>query len=105
MPSGGPFSNLFKRAKPSERLPTYQYSKLKNPASDIRLISLHPGDFGDDIRITIYTTSLAEDGQKLRPDTLLRQEELQKTLPADWKVFTTRDDVFIFVDETSGKTS
>ncbi|KAM7192098.1 Heterokaryon incompatibility protein (HET) domain containing protein [Rhypophila sp. PSN 637] len=76
----------------------YQYEELKSP-DEIRLLTVLPGEFDDDIILRITNERL------LLPDPqprLMSMTQLQETLPPGWEVDRTRDGRFIFLHiETS----
>lgn len=90
----------------------YQYAPLTE--NDIRLVTLLPGQFDDDIEIFIEHAPLeVEQSQKEnsyestvkkvvtgRDQQRLSVRELQKTVPDGWDVFETREGRIVFRDPT-----
>ncbi|OCK81163.1 HET-domain-containing protein [Lepidopterella palustris CBS 459.81] len=70
----------------------YDYSTLSN--QEIRIITLLPGQFDDDIRLTIYQTKLVEPEEQTQVRMTLK--ELKKTMPPGWAVHETPQLKFVF---------
>lgn len=73
--------------------------------TDIRLFDLLPGNFDDDIRISLYHTHLikpTEGSDQLRR---LSLKELSETLPTDWEVHETLEGRYLFRQKSTGQTS
>jgi hypothetical protein len=82
-----------------ESLPPYQYAPLANPSTDIRLMTLHPGQPDDPIRISIHHTTLNE-----LPKTKRRRmslEEIRARLPTGWSAYETLEGRFFFFPDNS----
>ncbi|KAI0096631.1 heterokaryon incompatibility protein-domain-containing protein [Nemania sp. FL0031] len=77
------------------RLPSYQYASLQDPSKDIRLATVLPGGYGDDIIIRIQHVTL----QSRRPIPSLRLsiQEIQSTLPASWVAHETIEGRCLFL--------
>jgi hypothetical protein len=75
----------------------YQYEPLQDPDVDIRILTLLPGEFDDQITVQIHHVSLLP---KEMPETMKRMtiEELQETVPEGWEVFETYERRFVFAD-------
>jgi len=72
----------------------YKYTPLNEKFEEIRLITLLPGEFHDDIRINIINAPFSI--PKSRPAQRISQEELQNTVSSEWKVFLTLDGRYLF---------
>ncbi|KAM7194417.1 Heterokaryon incompatibility protein (HET) domain containing protein [Naviculisporaceae sp. PSN 640] len=79
-----------------DSIPDYQYEDLRTP-EEIRLITIVPGDFDDDIVLRIFHDVLAPPPpEPPRMSTM----ELEDTLPPGWELDETRDGRFMFIDKT-----
>ncbi|RMJ11523.1 hypothetical protein CDV36_008807 [Fusarium kuroshium] len=65
----------------------YIHANLKDPQKDIRLFELLPGSFQDDVKLRIFHATLPEPKREARR--LLMFDELQNTLPRNWRMFQT----------------
>lgn len=75
----------------------YVYSDLESH-HHIRLITLHPGELSDNIKISISQVRLLpRDNNAIRIRD--RLQELQKTMPPDWTVYETLDKRLFFYYE------
>jgi len=81
----------------------YKYSNLVDELRDIRLLFLHPGQFEDDLRVTISHVSLTEPVSP--PEKRLSLRELRATLPVGWHVFETVAGRYIFEHPESDLTT
>ncbi|KAF9891424.1 hypothetical protein FE257_004280 [Aspergillus nanangensis] len=63
----------------------YQYTPLHRSGDEIRLIDLHPGEFSDEIWLTIRHTSLPHQQQVSQRK--LSLDELRASVPQDWEVY------------------
>lgn len=84
-----------------------KYRELNRRGSEIRLLTLHNGDFNDDLRFDIYHSALVEPQAPQRPEQRLPIDELLKTLPEGWTADETEQDRYrvIFEHEESCFTS
>ncbi|EON70018.1 hypothetical protein W97_09284 [Coniosporium apollinis CBS 100218] len=81
----------------------YEYSKLNADAQEIRLVTLLPGEFSEDIRFVISHTPLIMPDE--RPSQRMSLDDLHETLPPDWTAYETLEGRFIFYqDESDGTT-
>ncbi|KAI0429111.1 HET-domain-containing protein [Xylaria sp. FL1042] len=80
----------------------YEYLPLQGE-SDIRLMTILPGDFDDPIRAEITHTSLVPPEEV--ETTRLSVEEINRTLPKRWKAYGTREGRIIFHNSETGLTS
>ncbi|KAF2651311.1 HET-domain-containing protein [Lophiostoma macrostomum CBS 122681] len=71
---------------------TFKYRKLKGV--DIRVLKLLPGRFDDPLKAAIKHVPLSEPVKT--ETTMLSLEELQETVPEEWKVSQTLDGRYIF---------
>lgn len=87
-----------------ESLPHYAYSPLSDPARNIRVIELLPGNHNDDVRIRIKEVTL-EGPNAQEPSGRLLLEELRATIPQDTncRVRETTDGRFFFTFKRDGK--
>jgi hypothetical protein len=71
-----------------ESLNEYKYTPLPDPQSFIRLVTLLPGEFDDDVRVTIHHDALRPPsaGRKTRKMALA---EIRRDLPEGWEAFQT----------------
>ncbi|KAF2093888.1 hypothetical protein NA57DRAFT_68918 [Rhizodiscina lignyota] len=72
----------------------YEYSSLRN--EEIRILKLLPGGLDDPIRMTIEHAPLIIPNKTKEPTKRISQEQLQSTLPSDWKVYIAQDGRYIF---------
>ena len=77
------------------RWPAYHYSPLQDPLRDIRLITVLPGSFYDDMRIQIHHAKL--ETKTPRPSMRLSLPEIKKTLPPAWAVTQTQEGRYLFI--------
>ncbi len=80
------------------------YKQLDLERGEVRLLTLHPGEFADPIRISLRHAILPIPEEPLE-DPKVDLEDLQKTLPAGWEVHQTFDGRIIFWNETEQKSS
>jgi hypothetical protein len=81
----------------------YTYSKLRDPAVDIRLLELLPGDFHDKIRVRMSHVPLLQPQESATSRWSL--SELKATLPNGWLAMETVEGRYIFQSEESDDTS
>jgi hypothetical protein len=72
----------------------YQYSALRNPEVDIRLLELLPGKLDNVIRVHIFHAPLRPSAEPTSNGSSL--SEIQKTLPPGWSVYETVEGRYIF---------
>lgn len=65
----------------------YQYEPLPDPLSFIRLATLLPGDFEDEIAITLDSYMLKPPSRQ--PPARLTLADIRKDLPRGWEAFQT----------------
>ncbi|KAK3990449.1 heterokaryon incompatibility protein-domain-containing protein, partial [Cladorrhinum sp. PSN332] len=83
----------------------YTYAPLEGDDS-IRLVTILPGNFEDEIRVKIWHASLSLVGTFLpKEGTRLPIDELQETLPPDWKVNYTYNRRYLFIYTAPGNGS
>lgn len=82
--------------------PLYSYEKLGSK-DDLRLVTILPAAFDDDIVVDISHTPLLPPQQHCTPRMTL--QELAETLPPNWEVLETLDNRFIFNYEDPGGSS
>ncbi|KAK4162996.1 heterokaryon incompatibility protein-domain-containing protein [Cladorrhinum sp. PSN259] len=73
----------------------------------IRVVTILPGNFGDEIRVKISHVSLAVFGcpplrEKLKDSPRLGLDEIRATLPPGWKVIETWDHRYLFIFTSPG---
>ena len=73
----------------------YRYTKLDTDTNEVRLLELLPGEFDDDLRMTLTHHPLVI-YDKAEPRTKILKNELQRTLPSGWTVWETIEDRFLF---------
>jgi hypothetical protein len=76
-----------------ESLPDYEYSPLREPERDARLVELLPGQFDDDVRIRIHHVTLTPppEGGGWRVDLA----QVRSDLPSGWEAFQTMSEFAI----------
>jgi len=74
----------------------YQYTQLAYQDVDIRLLTLLPGNFDDDLKITVSHVPLVKRRDIPLPGISL--EELRRTLPPGWQVEETLEGRYAFVN-------
>lgn len=77
-------------------MPQYRYMPLSD--NQIRIISLLPGAFEDDICFSLTHVCL-EPGEIVKTSKRLSKYELQNSLPESWKVYRTLQGQFLFADD------
>ena len=77
----------------------YCYTPLSDKATDIRLITLLPGNFDDPITIQIHHVPLIV--PITRESKRLEISRLRETLPSGWRVYETLEGRYLFVSEES----
>lgn len=84
-----------------ETLPTYGYSPLRNPETNIRLLEIQPGEPGDDIRIRIICSALRDADQRESTQQPLRAtlQQIRATLPEGFDVGEALDGRYLFINE------
>ena len=87
---------------PWPQMASYQYSKLADATTNIRILTLHPGVFEDDLRASVSHVSLLE---MEPPKQRMSLEELRSTLPPKWRVYETVDTRYIFEHPESETTT
>jgi hypothetical protein len=75
----------------------YEYRALENPAADIRLVTLFPGQANDDIKVSIVTDSLKNDRQPVNPEAPLQQ--IRASLPDGWAAQETLGGRLLYISE------
>jgi hypothetical protein len=70
----------------------YSYTQLAE--NDIRLVTLMPGDYHDEITIRISHTAFKP--PKARPARRMNLTELRQTLPSGWNAYETLDNRYLF---------
>jgi len=75
----------------------YQYLPLTDGSVDIRLVTLLPGNFDDDIRLKISHAPLIRPVETIQQKMTLK--ELKKTIPPHCRVFENLEGRFIFQQE------
>lgn len=83
--------------------PRYVYTKLGAEASEIRFLSLLPGQVRETLRISIFHASLVTATAPCDPR--VSRKELAETLPPGWAAHQSIDGRFIFEHEASDDTS
>ncbi|KAI1119933.1 heterokaryon incompatibility protein-domain-containing protein [Nemania abortiva] len=76
-------------------LPAYQYAPLEDPFKDIRLATVLPGGYDDDILIRIQHVTL--DSETPVPLPRLSIQEIQSTLPKPWVAYETIEGRCLFL--------
>ena len=81
----------------------YGYKPLNVGANEIRILNLLPGDFDDDIRLTISHSPLIipEDA----PSQRMSLSELQESLPHGWTIHENFEGRYIFENESNDEVS
>lgn len=84
----------------------FQYDKLENPAEDIRLLTLLPGEVHDTLKLRIRHTRLTHSVQNVK-DRYSELVRVRQTLPASWDVFEALDGRFLYMqaEGTGGLTT
>jgi hypothetical protein len=86
--------------------PLYAYSELRDPDRDVRLVTLHPGEFGEEISLSIdpYTLDTTGPDHRRRSPRQLGAKQLEPGLPDGWSVYeTVEDEIFFYYEEENGK--
>ncbi|KAH8589927.1 hypothetical protein B0O99DRAFT_522226 [Bisporella sp. PMI_857] len=94
---------FFRQRASSPRLPEYRYSELLNKKLDIRLVTLLPGKYDDDIKFRIsHVPSLKRAD---RPSALMSLKELQESLPPGYTAYETVEGMYFFGHDEMEETS
>ncbi|KAG7291026.1 hypothetical protein NEMBOFW57_001034 [Staphylotrichum longicolle] len=80
------------------------YKKLDLERGEIRLLTLHPGEFDDPIRISLRHAILPIPDEPLA-EPQVNLEDIQKTLPPGWEVHKTFEGRVIFWNPAEQKSS
>lgn len=86
---------------------SYQYMPLQDEQRDIRLFDLFPGDFDDELRISIYQSHLPQpptSEQRYEWDRL-SLADLARTLPEGWEIHETLSGRYIFWQRSTNLTT
>lgn len=75
-------------------MPAYQYRPLDAKSSDMRLLTLLPGDFNADIRFRISHIPLVAPVETHARR--LSKDELERSVPDGWRVYQTLEDRYLF---------
>lgn len=70
-----------------ESLKDYEHTPLPDPQSYIRLVTLFPGKFDDDVRVSIHHDALTPPSRGKRRRMAL--DEIRRDLPSGWEAFQT----------------
>ncbi|KAF2671445.1 hypothetical protein BT63DRAFT_217171 [Microthyrium microscopicum] len=84
------------RKAPPEDLPEYPYQPLDTSRDEIRLITLHPGKYGNPILISIHHAPLVPIPE---PPGRMTIEELRETMPYGWEAHETFDGRYFFTNK------
>jgi hypothetical protein len=106
MATVGRASNASSVAMPASQLPIppkpqYTFSSLANPSTDIRLVTILPGESADDICVRIDDARLIVPAQHESP-TAMTRVDVQRTLPRNWNARQTTGGDFIFLNRAAG---
>ena len=98
--------NSLARSKRQRRFSTtYHYKPLDSSNGEIRLVTLLPGEFDDDLHACLDSVVLRPSGLEKPAYDRMSLEDLRQTLPADWNVHETLEGRYIFdifdLDSTS----
>ncbi|KAI1398394.1 heterokaryon incompatibility protein-domain-containing protein [Hypoxylon fuscum] len=85
---------------PGTSINYYKYQSLAHPGEDIRIISVLPGNYEDDIQIEIQHFPLVNN-KECQSKGHLTRKELQNNLPQGWHVYET-EGRFLFSSEQNG---
>ncbi|KAJ8132725.1 hypothetical protein O1611_g898 [Lasiodiplodia mahajangana] len=76
-------------------LPRYRYAPLKDPLKDIRLATVLPGDYDDEIIIRVQHVAL--ESRRSIASSRLSIHEIQRTLPVPWVAHETIEGRCLFL--------
>ncbi|KAF1848773.1 HET-domain-containing protein [Cucurbitaria berberidis CBS 394.84] len=84
---------------------TYKYAPLKHQECEIRLVTLRPGQWNDDIAFTICHTPLIRPKDEEHICRRLSVQELNQTLPNGYRCGETLNGRYLFMQEKDGANS